>query len=123
MSLKDEVQQLLMAIKQEFPEVRPILNKVDQVLIADRLEKFAALTDQAIQQNDIQRAKNYLNFIENVLVQASPALHQFIETYYAEVILFYVDDAKKQQAWRLLPLIIRQLHQRCWPNKPYINHS
>lgn len=57
MSLKDEVQQLLMAIKQEFPEVRPILNKVDQVLIADRLEKFAALTDQAIQQNDIQRAK------------------------------------------------------------------
>ena len=48
MSLKAEVQQLLMAIKQEFPEVRPILNQVDQVLIADRLEKFAALTDLSV---------------------------------------------------------------------------
>ena len=120
MSLKAEIQQLLMAIKQEFPEIKSIVNQIDQNLTTTRLEKFAALTDEAIQQNDLQRAQNYLNFIENALVHASPQLRQFIDTYYAEVILFYVDDSKKQQAWLLIPPKIRQLHQRCWPNKPYI---
>jgi len=120
MSLKAETQQLLMAIKQEFPEIKSIVNQIDQNLTTTRLEKFAALTDEAIQQNDLQRAQNYLNFIENALVHASPQLRQFIDTYYAEVILFYVDDSKKQQAWLLIPHKIRQLHQHCWPNKPYI---
>mgnify|MGYP003334955170 CR=1 FL=1 len=121
MSLKAEVQQLLMAIKQEFPDVKAALNQIDQTLTTTRLEKFAALTDDAIQQNDIKRAQNYLNFIENAFIHASPQLRQFIDTYYAEVILFYVDDSKQQQAWQLIPPKIQQLHKSCWPNKTYIN--
>lgn len=122
MGYKSDIYNLLMTINKCFPEVRQRINQIDQSLATMRLERFALMTDEAIQQQLFVQAQAYLDFMEQCLSNASPALCNFIDVYYAEIILYSLNDSNKKLGWQMMPSQLRQLHQGFWgTNKPYMH--
>lgn len=113
------VAKLLNDICAAFPEVRPLMDKLEDFMTADRMEAFADATTLAFSRNgDPKKGAAYLNFISQRLKTASPKELELIDVYYAEP-LFHGSSAEAIRiGWPLVPQNIKDLYLKMWTYPP-----
>ncbi|KJY93542.1 hypothetical protein TW73_19325 [Pseudoalteromonas piscicida] len=107
---KKEIKGLLDQIRCLFPELGPLMDKHEPWATTYQMEAFADLTTLAFNHKKQECSKAYLGFISNQLVDASPAIREFIDVYYVEHLFWCATQQGIDFGWPLIPTNLKALY-------------
>jgi hypothetical protein len=77
-------------------------------------EQFSKVTAEAISLREEEKAKAHLNFIARELAVGDEKVHEYIDVYYMEVLLYGLDEKSKWFGWSLMSSNLRELYVAMW---------
>lgn len=99
---------LLKELKQEFPDLIPLLN-AEQGLLHFEVGAFYQFTQSLINSGDVEKVKRSFNIANNYLVNGDAKVKNAISVSYAEC--FDFKNTKKQNrewAWEIYPELLKK---------------
>jgi len=117
------IEEFLSEIKETFPEVAVFIDnsrretgftEEDKMFTCD-MEAFSHATTNEIGKLNIETAASYLNYMSKKLKNAEPIIHEYIDIYYVELLMWDIDDKKIfRQGWELMPQNLKELYIAMW---------
>jgi hypothetical protein len=99
----DSTENLLEDICKTFPEVRPLIEKLEPYMTTERMETFAACTTKELGTPDPARGAAYLTYMSEKLRIATAERRKFIDVYYVEPLFWQASPLAIKQGWKLVP--------------------
>lgn len=94
-----------------FPEIKPLMDKHEDLMNTSKMEEFANATTRAFgRAGKPDRGKEYLEYMSKKLDRSKPIEYKFIETYYVENLFW--DSPKKyvEVGWQHTPNNLKRLY-------------
>jgi len=117
------IEEFLSEIKETFPEVAVFIDnsrretgftEEDKMFTCD-MEAFSQATTNEIGKLNIETAASHLNYMSKKLKNAEPIIHEYIDIYYVELLMWDIDDKKIfRQGWELIPQNLKELYIAMW---------
>jgi hypothetical protein len=120
MKMDPSVRKLLLGIMRNFPEVGKRMMQCARlrggvsVSTTAMMEEFSRATAEAILQRDEATVCAHLGYVASVLAHGDDKIHEYIDVYYVEVLMFGLDKQTKRWGWALVPESLKKLHVGMW---------
>lgn len=105
-----EVENFLARICELFPEVRSRIEQRAPDMPTSRMEEFANCTTQALGQEDVSRAVEYMEYMSNELHNATEKEREYIDVYFVECLFWQAPKATIKRGWPLVPKNLKELY-------------
>ena len=90
-------------VRKRFPESLKEMYGLEDELLHIDMSNFARTTETAIEVQDIDLAKDHLNFMSEMLSRADPDLINAINVSYLEHVFLFKDDPRYTKVRKMLP--------------------
>jgi hypothetical protein len=96
-------------ICEAFPEMRPLMNRHEQLMTTSKMEEFANETTRAFGVGDTDRAISYLTFMSHQLNPEHKVEYEYIDVYYVENLFWPHGSEAARAGWSHMPENLREL--------------
>ena len=114
----DSTKNLLEDICKTFPEVRPLIERLDPHMTTEHMEAFATATTKELGQINPARGVAYLTYMSEKLRIATVERRKFIDVYYVEHLFWQASPVAIKQGWKLVPENLKSLYLAFYGKPP-----
>lgn len=106
----ENIQYFLEDICKTFPEVRPLMERLEPYMTTEHMEAFATATTKELGQIDPARGVAYLTYMSEKLRVATTERRKFIDVYYVENLFWQASPVAIKQGWKFVPENLKSLY-------------
>lgn len=126
MEIDPSVRALLLGVMKVFPDVGKRMKRCAREIggvsfsTTRMMNEFSLMTSEAMRDRNEQVVQAHLSYVSNLLIGANEKVHEYIDVYYVEELMYDLDEQSKQWGWFRIPENLRALYVAMWGQPSFL---